>query len=459
MASSTMKTSVVLKESVDWDEWVLIINAMAKRGDVSEYVDLTAAVEPAEPARPAIPTFSTVKPGAASLADLDPTQQRELSMLREDFKEISRTYREKRDALKDIEQHIMTTVDRQNILYLDGADTVYQKLVALKKRLAPTDRARTLEVTRRYREMLRGPKAQQHEKWLQQYERTYAEAVKIKLPDVQDDRPLYDFLDALRSTDMAYVSGREAVLADRMERNDTPPSVKDLLENYRNHLRTARARISASKGSSHTAFATLQGAPQENPENEQGPRQEEKNSTLRKLSDCLCGESHRFKDCAYLIEELRGAGWTPNEETKRQIDDKLSKIPRLRIAVEKAQKQARDSKEKEKAPTAVKKSTPAGAFAVECFSYKLRNCWTLDSGTDIHVCNDRTRFQVQRMGTEEDVLIAGKTTYAIEAFGSVEITANAPNGPVTIKLLNVALAPGFLTNLVCLRRFTDKGVH
>jgi hypothetical protein len=149
-----MKTSVILRESADWDEWILIINAMAKRGDVREYVNLTAGNEPAEPARPAIPTFSMVEPGATSLADLDETQQKELSMLREDFKEISRTYRERRDALKDIEQHILTTVDRQNILYLDGADTVYQKLMALKKRLALTDRARTLEVTRRYRELL-----------------------------------------------------------------------------------------------------------------------------------------------------------------------------------------------------------------------------------------------------------------------------------------------------------------
>jgi hypothetical protein len=294
MASSTMKTSVVLKESVDWDEWVLIINAMAKRGDVSEYVDFTAAVEPAVPLRPAIPTFPTVKPGAASLADLDQTQQRDLSMLREDFKEISPTYREQRDALKDIEQHIMTTVDRQNILYLDGADTVYQKLVGLKKRLAPTNRARTLEVTHRYRELLRGPKAQQHEKWLQQYERTYAEAVKIKLPEVQHDRPRYDFLDTARSTDIVYVSGREAVRADRIECNDAPPFVKDLLENCRNHLRTARARMSASKGSSYTAFATLQGAPQKHPENKKGPCQKEKNSTLKKLSDYLYGESHRI---------------------------------------------------------------------------------------------------------------------------------------------------------------------
>jgi hypothetical protein len=50
---------------------VLIINAIAKREDVSEYVDLTAAVKPAELTRPVISTFLTIKLGAALLADLD----------------------------------------------------------------------------------------------------------------------------------------------------------------------------------------------------------------------------------------------------------------------------------------------------------------------------------------------------------------------------------------------------
>jgi hypothetical protein len=92
MASSTTKTSVILKESADWDEWILIVNAMARRGDVTEYVNLTATTEPAEPARPAIPTFSTVKTEAALLAELDQTQQKELLILRENFKKILRTY-------------------------------------------------------------------------------------------------------------------------------------------------------------------------------------------------------------------------------------------------------------------------------------------------------------------------------------------------------------------------------
>jgi hypothetical protein len=71
---------------------VLIINTIAKREDVSEYVDLITAIKLAEPARPAIPTFLKVKLEAVLLADLDLTQQRELSMLRENFKKILRIY-------------------------------------------------------------------------------------------------------------------------------------------------------------------------------------------------------------------------------------------------------------------------------------------------------------------------------------------------------------------------------
>ena len=58
----------------------------------------------------------------------------------------------------------MITVNRQYILYLNGADTIYQKLVALKKRLTLTDRARELNVTRKYHDLLRALKVYDHEK-------------------------------------------------------------------------------------------------------------------------------------------------------------------------------------------------------------------------------------------------------------------------------------------------------
>jgi hypothetical protein len=89
----------------------------------------------------------------------------------------------------------------------------------------------------------------------------------------------------------------------------------------------------------------------------------------------------------------------------------------------------------------------------------LRNCWTLDSAANTHVCNDRSRFKFKRIAGEEDTLYAGKDSYEIEAFGTVDLTVQTPNGIAKIILLNVALVPGFLTNLVSLRRFIDKGIH
>ena len=95
------------------------------------------------------------------MKDPDTNEQKDLVFLREKYKELSIEYREKLDALKGIEQHIMATVDRQRILCLDGSDTVHQKLVALKERLAPTDGGRELDVIRRYRELLQPPPKRQ----------------------------------------------------------------------------------------------------------------------------------------------------------------------------------------------------------------------------------------------------------------------------------------------------------
>jgi hypothetical protein len=102
----------------------------------------------------------------------------------------------------------------------------------------------------------------------------------------------------------------------------------------------------------------------------------------------------------------------------------------------------------------------ASTFSGKSYPYKLQNCWTLDCGTDIHVCNDRRRFNLIRVVGPDDMIMAGKTTYAIEGYDTVNILAQGPSEQaMSIKLLNVALAPGFLTNLVCLSKFTQKGVH
>jgi hypothetical protein len=61
------KTAVILKGSDHWDEWLLIIEAMAKRGKIERYVDLIQSVKPLKPLKSSTPSFSTVKDGVKIL--------------------------------------------------------------------------------------------------------------------------------------------------------------------------------------------------------------------------------------------------------------------------------------------------------------------------------------------------------------------------------------------------------
>jgi hypothetical protein len=93
--------------------------------------------------------------------------------------------------------------------------------------------------------------------------------------------------------------------------------------------------------------------------------------------------------------------------------------------------------------------------------HKLYNSWTLDNVTDIHVCNNiaRSRFIKTHDTSPDDLRYAGKTVYTIEAYGKATVKIKTPAGIEQITLTNVALAPGFMTNLVFLRQLNDKGVY
>jgi hypothetical protein len=57
------------------------------------------------------------------------------------------------------------------------------------------------------------------------------------------------------------------------------------------------------------------------------------------------------------------------------------------------------------------------------------------------------------------MIMIDKIIYAIENYDIVNIVTQELNETMSIKLLNVILAFKFLTNLMCLSKFTDKRVH
>jgi hypothetical protein len=185
-------------------------------------------------------------------------------------------------------------------------------LVALKKRLAPTNRARELEVIHRYTKLKQYTKREEPEQWLRSWEETYSEAKKLNLPDVANNRATYDFLQAIYPLDATFASANEVHISKSKE----IPNVLDLIEEFRNHLRLHEAPRSIFD--SHSAFTTLRGVHQDG---------------IQSLA-CVCGADHRWARCYYLIESIRPTNWKEDEGIRKNIDQKLASDPKLKKAVE-----------------------------------------------------------------------------------------------------------------------------
>ncbi len=465
-SAASQKTNVILKKLDDWDEWIMIVKTMIKRDDVERYVNLIK-IESVESIEFDLSIFFTIKIDAFNSTDLSIDEQRDLAILREDYKNQMRRYREKIDALKNLNIFILTSVDRFNLIYLRDQKTIHQKLSTLKKRFASTNRIRRLEIARKYKNLQRAFKQQQMNQWLLNWEKIYAKTERLNLFDVQNDRCAYDFLNSLRTMNLSFVFDRKTILNHEMNQSKFSTSIKDLLKEFRNHLRITRAII--TKKAIHEAFVTLQSKTQ----NENTTDQKSEKIENRKIENrsCLCDKKHLFKDCYYLIEKIRSIEWKSNEEIKKKIIKILEVNSRLRIAVKYAKKKVKKWLEKDKKienfddeSTQTSKKIILNVSFAETFverkiSYKLINCWTLNSEIDIHVCNDSDRFQLNRMIDLENQLVVDKIVYDIKNYETMNIVVKEFDDSINIQLLNVALVSEFFINLICLIKMMKKEIY
>jgi hypothetical protein len=113
----------------------MIVKTMIKRDDVEKYVNLIK-IEAAESIEFDLSIFITIKLDATNSTDLSIDEQRDLAILRKDYKKSMRKYKKRIDALKNLNIFILISVDRFNLIYLRDQKTIHQKLSILKKRLA-----------------------------------------------------------------------------------------------------------------------------------------------------------------------------------------------------------------------------------------------------------------------------------------------------------------------------------
>ncbi|KAI0991826.1 hypothetical protein K3495_g16361, partial [Podosphaera aphanis] len=93
--------------------------------------------------------------------------------------------------------------------------------------------------------------------------------------------------------------------------------------------------------------------------------------------------------------------------------------------------------------------------------FHLYNHWVLDSGSDVHICNNEILHEFKRSqdSIEDQTIVSGTTKYPIQAWGSCKVAVTTPKGNAYITLNKVALIPGFMTSLISLRLMNVKNVH
>ena len=117
-----------------------------------------------------------------------------------------------------------------------------------------------------------------------------------------------------------------------------------------------------------------------------------------------------------------------------KIEEKLKKSSRLKGTVEHLRKRKANDKEKEDESSTPQQKSAPGSFTTTAYAlgtdtgYELRDSFILDSGVNLHVCNNQERFQEFQPASQDDCLLAGNATIAIKGYGTVNVTLKGPKG-------------------------------
>jgi hypothetical protein len=114
-------------------------------------------------------------------------------------------------------------------------------LTALKQHIAPTDQAREVELISRYNKLKEAPHTQDLDSWLREWEKIYTDCKELKLPDVDKDRPIFDFLNAVSSIAPDFAGVWRIGIQKKQNRGKKVPGLYKILELFRNDRRLATA--------------------------------------------------------------------------------------------------------------------------------------------------------------------------------------------------------------------------
>lgn len=230
LSLQSQKTSIMLNGPNDWDKWLGVIRTKANGADIWVYIDpaikeddkLPVLKEPqlsspddikaeqalmivtvgvtASSSTKAATLSSQLSATPATMVNMEPLTKEEkndLKIRRYRYKQSMVTYQQQKTAMRNFLTTIQETISQTYLIYTLKCNTPYEMLRAFKKRVAPTDQARLIELSHKYQKLLSIGRSQNLRIWLQHWKKTYTKGQELGLPEVANQRPLYDFMEAV----------------------------------------------------------------------------------------------------------------------------------------------------------------------------------------------------------------------------------------------------------------------
>ncbi|KAL2036636.1 hypothetical protein N7G274_010662 [Stereocaulon virgatum] len=147
---------------------------------------------------------------------------------------------------------------------------------------------------------------------MNKWEKIYVEAKEIKHADVESGFIVDYFLTSLNGINLFWAATSECDIDMKQSNGDKVPSFMDMLTNFRRKHTTDQHPTNSS------SFAAIpQGrAPEPTSPNSRSP-------SPMPIPKCICGRTHWYKDCHYLMEHKCPKAWKPNAAIMKKVDEAL----------------------------------------------------------------------------------------------------------------------------------------
>ncbi|EED13808.1 hypothetical protein TSTA_100530 [Talaromyces stipitatus ATCC 10500] len=474
------KNTVILKTSDDWRKWIEQLRTEATKENVWDYIDpdpnrMMLEPAPAKPKEPVAPEIDLSKPSEAQL--LLQKYQIEANIY---DRQLNR-YEKHQKRMKQIRSYILDTVYIEHKPLIRDLSEVSEILKKLKEKLAPKENREKISLLKRHRELTIPKKGMKPKELAKKWRELRMDMNLAKFDGISSEQLARDFIDSTEGVlpkfhDTWTTTLLQFDLGSGMNTLEKEPTIDQVLDEFDSWTEAFAKKDSSLKND--IVMATL-GNKSDQPEK----KNDRSATTSPRQIICEDGEPHGFEDCPYINPEKRTATWKPDPDIMKKFealekDRSHPKARKLRWIKKQLEQKNKGKKENDSLANAKKKDEKQEqsnfsydsdeycgtvlemALTASTTSANMKDEWILDSGSTIHITNNRDR--IRDLGSEVRWILVGNTKIKMIGPGEATLFPTEPINDVVrqkgIRLKEVWFVEGMHTNVVSLGRLQMNGI-